>query len=169
MKLVVDKMSANVPIVRQVSWPAIIIIILVWGLFIATAVFFFQKHGYFIGVVLFMLITILLQQAIPKSHNKGMKAIKQKDFKTALAYFKQSADYFTRYTWVDKYRALTLLSASKMCYREMALCNIAFCYVQTMEAEKAKALYEQILKEYPDNGIAYYSLNSINTFSDKAN
>ncbi|MGJ1410159.1 hypothetical protein ACR78Z_10820 [Sphingobacterium thalpophilum] len=36
-----------------------------------------------------------------------------------------------------------------------------------MQAEKAKALYEQILQEFPDNVIAYYSLNSINTFSNK--
>lgn len=96
-----------------------------------------------------------------------MKAIKQKDFKTASEYFSQSADFFTKNKWLDKYRAVTLLSASKMCYREMALCNIAFCYAQTMQPEKAKALYEQILEEYPDNGIAYYSLSSINTFSNK--
>ncbi|MNT83366.1 Tetratricopeptide repeat protein [compost metagenome] len=98
-----------------------------------------------------------------------MKALKQNDFETAIAHFKKSVDYFTRNKWVDKYRVITVLSSSKMCYREMGLCNIAFCYSQTMQAEKAKALYEEILEEYPDNGIAYYALNSINTFSNKNN
>lgn len=161
-------MSANVPIVRQVSWSAVLIIILIWIIFLVVFGFFIPKHGIFIGAVLFALLSIVLQQTIPISHKKGMKAIKQKDFKTATEHFKQSVDFFTKYKWLDKYRAITLLSASKMCYREMALCNIAFCYSQTMEAEKAKALYEQILKEYPDNGLAYYGLNSINTFSNKA-
>jgi len=160
-------MSANVPIVRQVSWPAVLIIFLVLTSFIGIAVFFFQKDGIIIGVAFFWALAVLLNQTIPTSHNKGMKAIKQKDFKTALGYFKQSADFFTKYAWVDKYRAITFLSASKMYYREIALCNIAFCYVQTTEAEKAKLIYEEILKEYPDNGIAYYALNSINTFSKK--
>lgn len=97
-----------------------------------------------------------------------MKAIKKNDFKTAINEFHKSVDFFTHYDWLDKYRAITLLSAAKMSYREMALCNIAFCYSQTMEPEKAKHLYEQILKEYPNNGIAFYSLSSINTFSNKA-
>ncbi|MEI2271670.1 tetratricopeptide repeat protein [Sphingobacterium sp. ML3W] len=161
-------MSANVPIVRSVSWPAVIIIILVWAILLAVFAFLFQKHGIFIGAVLFSLLFILLQRLIPSSHNKGMKAIKQQDFKTATEHFKQSVVFFTKYKWVDKYRALTMLSASKMSYREMGLCNIAFCYSQTGQAEKAKALYKEILEEYPDNGIAYYSLNSINTFSNKA-
>ena len=160
-------MSAKVPIVRQVSWPAILVIIVLWILFLAVFAFFIPKHGLFMGAVLFALLSIVLQQTIPLSHKKGMKAIKQKDFKTASEYFSQSADFFTKNRWLDKYRAVTLLSASKMCYREMALCNIAFCYAQTMQPEKAKALYEQILEEYPDNGIAYYSLSSINTFSNK--
>lgn len=159
-------MSVNVPIVRQVSWPAALLITLLWVAIIAVLVILFKKHGIFIGVVLFSLLFILLQQLIPSSHNKGMKAIKQNDFKTAIEYFKQSAEFFTKNKWIDKYRAVTLLSASKMCYREMALCNMAFCYGQTMQAEKAKALYKEILDEYPDNGIAYYALNSISTFSN---
>jgi len=161
-------MSANVPIVRPISWPAVFIIILVWAIFIVVFAFLIEKHGIFIGAVLFALLSVLLQRLIPASHNKGMKALKQNNFESAIAYFKESVDYFTRNKWVDKYRALTMLSASKMSYREMGLCNIAFCYSQTGQAEKAKALYKEILEEYPDNGIAYYALNSINTFSNKA-
>lgn len=122
----------------------------------------------FNGVIIFCVIALVLRITIPKSHRKGMKALKQNDFETAIANFKESVDYFTRNRWVDKYRVITVLSSSKMCFREMGLCNIAFCYSQTGQAEKAKALYEEILEEYPDNGIAYYALNSINTFSNKA-
>lgn len=161
-------MSANVPIVRAASWLAVIVIIFVWIIFMAIFTFLFQIDGIYIGSILFFILMVLLQRLIPTSLIKGMKAIKKNDFKTALEFFNKSVDFFTQYDWVDKYRAITLLSAAKMSYREMSLCNIAFCYSQTNEGEKAKDLYEQILKEYPDNGIAYYSLNSINTFSNKS-
>jgi len=122
----------------------------------------------FNGVIIFCVIALVLRITIPKSHRKGMKALKQNDFELAIVHFKESVDYFTRNRWVDKYRVITVLSSSKMSFREMGLCNIAFCYSQTGQAEKAKALYEEILEEYPDNGIAYYSLNTINTFSNQA-
>ena len=160
-------MSAKVPLVRPISWLAFLIIIIVWISFMAIFAFLFQFNGIYIGSIIFFVLSISLQQIIPASHNKGMKAIKKNDFKTALEHFNNSVDFFTRYNWVDKYRAITLLSTAKMSYREMALCNMAFCYSQKNEAEKAKDLYEQILKEYPDNGVAFYSLNSINTFSNK--
>ncbi|MDR0262577.1 MAG: tetratricopeptide repeat protein [Sphingobacterium sp.] len=161
-------MSANVPIVRSVSWPAVLILIVFWMVLVVASLFLFQLEGVMVASVLFFILVTALQQLIPKSHKKGMKAVKQNDFKGAIEYFKQSVDFFTKKEWLDKYRAVTMFSASKMSYREMALCNIAFCYSQTGQAEKAKALYEEILQEYPENGIAYYALNSINTFSNQA-
>ncbi|WP_104384414.1 tol-pal system YbgF family protein [Sphingobacterium sp. HMA12] len=162
-------MSSNVPIVRQISWPAFAIVFAITLAFLFTFEYIFQTDDVFIGVIIFSILAIVLRMTVPRSHRKGMKALKQNDFETAIAHFKKSVDYFTRNKWVDKYRVITVLSSSKMCYREMGLCNIAFCYSQTMQAEKAKALYEEILEEYPDNGIAYYALNSINTFSNKNN
>ncbi|WP_131555270.1 tetratricopeptide repeat protein [Sphingobacterium deserti] len=95
-----------------------------------------------------------------------MRSVHKKEFNAAIAHFRESDSFFSRYSWVDKYRALTILSLSNLSYREMALCNIAFCYSHTNEPKKAKELYEKILLEYPNNGIAYYSLNAINTFSE---
>lgn len=160
-------MSANVPVVRPISWPAVLILTLLSIIFISVFALIFDSDGIMIGAIVFAALSIVLQAVIARSHKKGMRAIKRNDFEAGIGYFQDSADFFTRNSWIDKYRAITMLSASKMSYREMALCNIAFCYSQTMQAEKAKALYEQILQEFPDNGIAYYSLNSINTFSNK--
>ena len=44
----------------------------------------------------------------------------------AINEFQKSYDFFEKNQWVDKYRYLTLLTASKSSYREMALNNIAF-------------------------------------------
>jgi len=92
------------------------------------SLFLFQLEGMIVASVLFFILITALQQLIPKSHKKGMKAVKQNEFNGAIEYFKQSVDFFTKKKWLDKYRAVTMFSASKMSYREMALCNIAFCY-----------------------------------------
>lgn len=43
----------------------------------------------------------------------------------------------------------------------MGLCNIAFCYSQIGNGQKAKDYYEQALKEFPENGLATAGLNII--------
>ncbi|HEX3165740.1 MAG TPA: tetratricopeptide repeat protein, partial [Chitinophagaceae bacterium] len=77
-------------------------------------------------------------------------------------------DYFAKNNWVDKYRYLTLLSSSKMTYKEMGLCNIAFCYSQTGNGQKAKEYYEQALREFPENGLAIAALNMLKSVDNKA-
>ena len=167
-KLDLDKMSSNVPTVQSISWPSFLTVFAIVIAFLFGYEYIAKTDDIFNGVMIFCVIALVLRITIPRGHRKGMNALKQNDFESANAYFKDSVDYFTRNRWVDKYRVITVLSSSKMCFREMGLCNIAFCYSQTGQAEKAKVLYEEILEEYPDNGIAYYALNSINTFSNKA-
>jgi len=160
-------MNSNLPINRSISWPSFLTVFAIVIAFLFGYEYIAKTDDIFNGVIIFCVIALVLRITIPKSHRKGMKALKQNDFETAVVHFKESVDYFTRNSWVDQYRVITVLSSSKMCFREMGLCNIAFCYSQTGQAEKAKALYEEILEEYPDNGIAYYARNSINTFSNQ--
>jgi hypothetical protein len=35
-----------------------------------------------------------------------------------------------RYAWIDKYRFIIMLDSSAIAYSEMALCNIAYSYIQ---------------------------------------
>lgn len=70
-------------------------------------------------------------------------------------------DFFTKNGWVDKYRFITLFSASKTSYREMGLCNVAFCYSQIADGEKAKEYYKMVLSEYPDSELAKVGLRMI--------
>lgn len=161
-------MNSNLPINRSISWPAYFIIFAISAGFTFGFDYIFQTNDIFYPIIIISALAIVLRMGIPRSHRKGIKAVKENDYSTAITYFKESVDYFTRNEWIDRYRMITILSASKMSYREMGLCNIAFCYSQTGKAEKAKALYEEILQEYPENGIAYYALNSINTFSNQA-
>jgi tetratricopeptide (TPR) repeat protein len=79
----------------------------------------------------------------------------------ALPLFEKSVAYFSKNRWIDKYRFITLLSSSGLTYREMGLCNIAFCYSQTGNGLKAKEVYTQTLQEYPENGLANAGLNML--------
>lgn len=62
---------------------------------------------------------------------------------------------------IDKLRAFTLLSAARMSYREMGLCNIAFGLSQLGRGADAKAAYQRVLRDYPDNSLANAALAMI--------
>jgi hypothetical protein len=44
----------------------------------------------------------------------------------------------------------------------MSLCNIAFCLLQIGNVNESKALYEEIVTQYPKNIVAKAALNNMN-------
>ncbi|RYZ22546.1 MAG: hypothetical protein EOO10_21625 [Chitinophagaceae bacterium] len=48
-----------------------------------------------------------------------------------------------------------------MSYREMALCNVAFCYSQIGEGKMAIDWYTRTLKEFPESGLAQTALRML--------
>jgi len=100
----------------------------------------------------------MLRAVVAKDHQKGMHLVKKHEFAEAIPVFESSYKFFTHNSWVDEYRYITLLSSSRMCYREMALCNIAFCYTQIGEGKKAAEHYRKVLENYPENGLAQAGL-----------
>ena len=97
-----------------------------------------------------------------------MQLVKKHEYAGAIQFFEASYRFFTDNSWIDKYRYITLLSSSAMDYREMALCNIAFCYSQIGEGPKARAYYQQVLKTYPDNGLAQTALRMMESVEKPA-
>lgn len=154
-------MASNVPVVRRVAWLSVLLQLIIIALF----TYLFHLAGFsepFVFAALsYSLLAFILRKSIANEHRTGMKLVKQHKFAEALSLFKRSVDYFTKHKWVDDYRSLTLLSASGMSYREMGLCNIAFCYSQTGNGEKAIEYYELALKEFPGNGLAVAGLNML--------
>ena len=94
-------------------------------------------------------------------HRMGMVHLKSGHFETAIHCFEKSYEFFRRYPWVDKYRYITLLSSTRISYREMALVNVAFCHGQTGNGRESKEYYEKALAEFPDSQIAKSSLRMI--------
>lgn len=152
-------MASNVPTVRQVAWLSLIPHLLIMGILIAIFYFLNTAEYFLYGALVYVLLAYALRNFIAKSNKRGMKLVKQRQFREAIPFFEQSVAFFTRNSWVDKYRFLTLLSSSKMSYKEMGLCNIAFCYSQTGDGQQAKRYYELVLAEFPDNGLAIAGIN----------
>jgi len=156
-------MTSKVPTVRQVAWFSLVPQIFFVGLIILIYYKLELKEPILYGALTYLAISLCLRNLLAKSHRQGMKYVKQQQFSQAIPYFEKSVVFFTRNQWIDKFRFITLLSSSKMTYKEMGLCNIAFCYSQIGNGVKAKEYYEITLREFPDNGMAISALKLINS------
>ena len=119
------------------------------------------------GAIIYFFISISLKIVIPKSHRYGMRNIKSKKYKDAISYFEKSIAFFNKNQWLDQYRFIFLLSASKMAYREMAYCNIAFCYVQMNKMKGAQKFYEKALEEFPESKLAMEGIEALKQAKNK--
>jgi tetratricopeptide (TPR) repeat protein len=156
-------MASNVPTVKQIAWISLIPQLTLTGIIIYIYYIFQNQQPVIYGGLTYIGLSILLRNILAKDHRDGLRLAKQENFTDAINKFEKSVDFFTKNSWLDKYRFLTLLSSSKMTYKEMSLCNIAFCYSQTNNGKKAKEYYEQIIKEFPENGLAIAGLRLINS------
>jgi tetratricopeptide (TPR) repeat protein len=115
------------------------------------------------GMGIYFAYAWLTRLLIPRDHRRGIRLVRQGRYEEAIQAFENSLSFFTRHSWIDRLRAITMLSPSAMSYREMALCNTAFCYSQIGQGAKSKAIYQSVLAEYPDNLLAPASLRMLET------
>lgn len=160
-------MPSNVPTTRQLSILFLVPQLIIIGLIIYVYHLADFTEPFILGAVTYSLMALTLRNLIAKDHRKGIRLVKENKFSDAIPCFEKSVAYFSEHTWVDKYRFITLLSASGHTYKEMGLCNIAFAHSQTGNGQKAKEYYEQVLTEFPENGLAISALNMIKSVENK--
>jgi tetratricopeptide (TPR) repeat protein len=157
-------MSSNVPTVKQIAWISLVPQLLLMGCIILIFYLLKFRDPFLFGALTYLIISFALRNLVAKHHRQGVRLVRQQKFEEAIPLFEKSVEFFTRNPWVDKYRFLTVLSSSKMTYKEMGLCNIAFCYSQSGKGQKAKEYYERTLAEFPQNGMARAALKMILSF-----
>jgi hypothetical protein len=160
-------MSSTIPTVRQGAWFSIIPQLTFMGLLILIWDDLNTDNPVFYGALTYLIISFSLRTFIPRDHKTGITNVKQEKFQEAIPYFEKSYGFFRKFNWLDKYRYLTLLSSSKMSYKEMALNNIAFCYGQVGDGIKSKEYYERTLLEFPDSGMAKSALRLLSSMEGK--
>lgn len=158
-KLMIKK---TIPTEGAIAWislvPQLLLMAIIFSVFY---IFKVKEPLVFVGFT-YLLLSFALKNIFLKNHNKGIVLTKERKDIEAIISFEKSAHFFSKYPWMDRYRYITLLSSSTYSYREMALINIAFCFVQVDEIEKAEETYQTVLREYPDNTLAKQYLLKLN-------
>lgn len=151
-------MASKLPVLRQVAWfsllPQFVIMTSIGLLF-----YLFSPQNLILkSAVCYLLLSFVLRTVIPMQHRRGIRLVKKKQFKEAIPFFQSSAQFFTKYKWVDRYRFITLLSSSRISYLEMAMLNEAFCLSQIEKRTEAVEKYEEVLTLFPESEIALTAL-----------
>lgn len=116
------------------------------------------QHYILYAILAFIFLSLVLRLSIPREHRKGVRYYKNEQFEEAIECFEKSYDFFTRHRWLDTYRYLTMLSSSRLTFKEMARINKAFCLTQIGKRSEAAAIYRSLLEENPNNKIACSAL-----------
>lgn len=110
------------------------------------------------GAGVYILYSFGSRALMARDHRAGIALNNQHRFADAIPHFKRSLEFFDRHDWIDRYRSIVLMTAGAMSYREMALANIGFCYIQTGDGAQARLHYEKCLERFPRSEIALSTL-----------
>lgn len=102
-----------------------------------------------LAAVTYLLLSITLRIIIPIHHRRGLRFYKLEQYEEAIKHFQKSSDFFEKYQFFDRYRYILMLSGNNMSYLEMGLLNMAFCFEQIGNNQKAKELYIKTLSLFP--------------------
>ena len=109
------------------------------------------ENALFIALIIYLPLAFLLKRVVPINQTKGVAMVKAGNIEGALDQFQKSYLFFSNYPWLDKYRALLLLTINNLSYTEMALLNAAYCYDLLGDKVKAEEVYKEILIKFPDS------------------
>ncbi len=163
-------MSSGKTIITQISWIAVISQIFL--VFLLIRFFEFLKFSSDMAIMItwgtFIFFALFLRNIIAKNHRTGMRLFRAGKYKEAIKEFEKSFEFFSKYSWVDKFRFITMLSSSRMSYKEMALVNTAFSYSQIGKGKLAKDYYMKTLELFPDSQMAKSALKMIESVSSSS-
>lgn len=161
-------MASSKPIVRQMAWLSLVPQLLFMALLCVVYTLFIESNFLAIELSLltYLIISITLKLSISHNHRKGIALFKAGKYEQAIAEFQKSYAFFSKYTWIDKYRFITLLSSGKISYREMALLNIAFCYSQIGDGKSSKDYYLKTIAQFPNSEMTNTSLKMIESIEN---
>ena len=155
---------SQAPVFQSIAWGTVLVqlgagAVLVWLAGLVPGIDW--PEALYLGVGFYLAYSFGSRAVLAREHKAGMRQVKRGDFGAAIPFFERSFDFFERHAWLDRWRAITLMSSSRISYREMALVNVAFCYSKTGEGERAEAYYRRALDAFPDSVIARTALRLV--------
>jgi tetratricopeptide (TPR) repeat protein len=157
-------METKVPFVKQeTNWLALIPKVFVIGIFCILFYQFDKRNFFLFAVIVYLILTYIARWLFyPSFVHAGIKHIKEGKFEQAIPFIQKTINYYKGHPWIDKFRFLLLISSAKSTILESSVCNLAYCYLQTGQVEKSTELYQNILRQNPENINARAMLNTIN-------
>jgi hypothetical protein len=126
------------------------------------------RDGLVFGGGAYLSYSVLSRFFLTRSHRTGISQVRRQQFGDAIESFQKSLAFFDRHPRVDRFRSIVLMSASAASYREMALANIAFCYVQLGNGDRARRYYELCQEQFPESALASAALRMMDVARDSA-
>jgi tetratricopeptide (TPR) repeat protein len=126
------------------------IVLLVWKVFLPND---FRRASVY-GVAIYLIYSFGSKALWLKNHRRGIYLTKLDSYQDAINEFRLSYEFLSKYSWLDKYRFITMLDSSAVSYREMALCNIAYSYAQLNDRSAALQSYRRAVEEFPESEMA---------------
>ncbi|MDO4304441.1 MAG: tetratricopeptide repeat protein [Bacillota bacterium] len=156
-------MASNKPVIRQIAWISMIPQLIVMAILVVLFGILIKPFEYalIVAMLFYLFVSNLLRNLVPRHHRKGIALYKAGNYAQAIGEYEKSYAFFTEHAWIDKYRFIVLLSSSRISYTEMALLNIAFCYAQMGDGNRAKEYYEKVLEQFPDSEMAKSALRML--------
>ncbi len=158
---------SKAPVVRPFSWlGAVPQLVALAALIALCGVLLWERFGYFalsIGAFVYLGYSYGSRTLLLRHQNRGRRLTDAGRYPEAIRAFQASYDFFENNVWLDNARSIVMMSAAVPTYREMALINIAYCYVQMGNIEEAKGYYRHVLDAFPDSIMAQTALNFIET------
>ncbi len=155
-------MSQSDPRSRSILWFAVanqalflvVVSVIIWRL----------TGSLWIGLAGWALVAVWLRwirSILLAPYRQGLRLIEEERFNEAAAAFEQGYRFFERFSFVDTFRAILLLSPSRMGYRELGLTNLGYAYLRAGEREKAKGAFERLQREFPHSRAAGVGLRQL--------
>ena len=162
-------MPSPVPAVREVAWISIVPQLLIMAVLISTSYTVMTPHRIMpsvaVGAGTYLLYSQVCRRLVTRRIRRGFRLLKRNALAEAIAEYEKAYEFFSRHSWVDRFRYVTLLSSSAYSYRETALCSIAFAYSQMGDGANAAKFNRRALAEFPDCAVARTSLKGIEALS----
>jgi tetratricopeptide (TPR) repeat protein len=158
-------MAGKTPIIRRIEWlytfPHLLLmaglILLLWR------IQFLYRFNLAVvyGALAYLTYSFGSKAILLKHHRSGIRLTKGHLFLEAISQFESSYTFLSKYSWIDKFRFIAMLDSSAISYREMALNNIAYSYIQLGDKAKAKEYYHRAVEEFPESEMAKSGLEHL--------
>lgn len=154
------------PIARHSwKWASVILTLAILvGLIVLAYMTLFPENltvAIIVGAAVYFAYSQISKRVLARHHFRGMRRLQQGRYDEALGAFEQYLAFIERHPWIDRYRALVMLTAEAYSCRESAMNNIIFCYGQMGQVVDMKAWLHKLIDEYPSNVFAVTTLSLI--------